>query len=415
MPRAVLDEVWRAHWGRLLGQLVHRFGRPDLVEDALADAFAEAASRWPAEGVPDNPVGWVRTVAHRRVVDALRREGTGRAKAHLLVEDDVVPADVTDSPAGDVDDRLPLLLMATHPALAEEVRPALALRFVLGVPTADIARLFLVPQATMAARLTRAKRRLATAGIPFAVPDEAEWPARLDDVARAVYLAFTAAYAPAGGDDVVRVAEAGEAVRLAELAADLLPGQPVLEALAALLVLQHARRDARATADGHPVRLADQDRGRWRREEIDAGLQRLTALRPTTGLAEELRLQALVAAFHDTAPTHADTDWAAIARTYARLETLTGSPVVRLNRAVAVGEASGPMAGLAVLRAAADRLPGHHRVALVRAELLRRDGRIAAAAAAYDDAAAACPDGVERAHILERRASLPADADDGGH
>ncbi len=410
MTGGVLGEVWRTHWGRLLGHLIHRFGRPDLVEDALADAFAEAASRWPAEGVPDNPAGWVHTVAHRRVVDVLRREGTARAKAHLLVDDDVVsPADGPVPPGADTDDRLPLLFMATHPALAEEVRPALALRFVLGVPTADIARLFLVPQATMAARLTRAKRRLTTAGIPFAVPDPAEWPDRLDDVARAVYLAFTAAYAPAGGEDVVRGAEAGEAVRLAGLAADLLPGQPVLEALAALLTLQHARRDSRVAPDGRPVRLADQDRSRWRREEIAAGLRRLTALTPTTGLAEELRLQALVAAFHDSAASHSDTDWAAIARTYARLEALTGSPVVRLNRAVAVGEASGPMAGLAVLRAAADQLPGHHRVALVRAELLRRDGRLALAAAAYDDALAACAAGVEREHIVERRASLAAD------
>lgn len=160
------------------------------------------------------------------------------------------------------------------------------------------------------------------------------------------------------------------------------------------------------TVTGRPVLLADQDRTRWRQDEIDAGLRRLTALSPTDGLAEELRLQALVAAFHDTAPSHSGTDWAAIARSYARLEELTGSPVVRLNRAVAVGEAAGPMAGLAVLRAAADQLPGHHRVALVRAELLRRDGQLELAAAAYDDAVAACPDGAERQHIIEQRASL---------
>lgn len=411
MDRGVLDEVWRSHWGRLLGQLVHRFGRPDLVEDALADAFAQATARWPVDGVPENPVGWVRTVAHRRVLDALRRQRTAHAKAHLLVDDDGGRASAGPAaPGDDVDERLPLLFMATHPALAAEVRPALALRFVLGVPTADIARLFLVPQATMAARLTRAKRRLATSGIPFVVPDPTTWAERLDDVARAIYLAFTAGYAPSGGTDVVRAGEAGEAVRLAELAADLMPGQPVLEALAALLRLQHARRDARVGPDGSPVRLADQDRSRWRREEIDAGLRRLTALRPTDGLAEELRLQALVAAFHDTAASDAETDWAAIARTYARLERLTGSPVVRLNRAVAVGQAAGPMAGLAVLRAVQDRLPGHHRVALVRAELLRRDGRLPEAAAAYDEAIAACPDGAERQHIIERRGSLgPAD------
>ncbi len=408
MTTGVLDEVWRTDWGRLLGQLMHRFGRPDLVEDALADAFAEAAAQWPSSGVPDSPVGWLRTVAYRRVVDALRREDTARAKGRLLADDAEPTAPQPDPsvPGHEVDERLPLLFMATHPALAPEVRPALALRFVLGVPTADIARLFLVPQATMAARLTRAKARLARSGIPFVVPDPAAWPERLDDVARAIYLAFTAGYAPSGGTDVVRVEESGEAVRLAELAADLLPGQPVLEALAALLRLQHARRDARVSPTGTPVRLEDQDRSRWRRDEIDAGLQRLTALTPTRGLAEELRLQALLAAFHDTAPSDAETDWSAIARTYARLEQLTGSPVVRLNRAVAVGRAAGPMAGLAVLRAAGDQLPGHHRVALVRAELLRRDGQLQLAAAAYDDAIATCPEGAERQHIVERRRSL---------
>ncbi len=175
----VLDEVWRSHWGRLLGQLISRFGRPDLVEDALADAFAEAAATWPAAGVPDNPAGWVRTVAHRRVVDALRREQTARRKAHLLAEDGAASAAGSPEPSvalTEVDERIPLLFMATHPALSAEVRPALALRFVLGVPTAVIARLFLVPQATMAARLTRAKARLATSGVPSSYPTPRRGP-----------------------------------------------------------------------------------------------------------------------------------------------------------------------------------------------------------------------------------------------
>lgn len=402
MGDSVLDEIWRAHWGRLLGHLIHRFGRPDLVEDALAEAFAEAAAQWPVAGIPDNPVGWLRTVAHRRTTDALRREGTARAKAHLVAADDVRPgpeAAPDQTILGqDVDERLPLLFMATHPGLAPEVRPALALRFVLGVPTADIARLFLIPTATMAARLTRAKARLAGSGIPFTVPDPQVWPDRLDDVARAIYLAFTAGYAPGGGHDVVRAAEASEAVRLVELAATLMPGQPVLEALAALLALQHARRDARVDGEGQLARLADQDRNRWHGGEIAVGLARLRALQPGQGLAEELRLQALIAAFHDTAQRGADTDWSSIARTYARLEELTGSPIVRLNRAVAVGEVAGPMAGLAVLRAAGEQLPGHHRVALVRAELLRRDGQLDTAQSAYAEALAACPDGAERDH-----------------
>lgn len=294
MGHDVLDGVWREHWGRLLGQLIHRFGRPDLAEDALADAFAEAAATWPVDGAPANPAGWVRTVAHRRAVDALRREQTARAKAHLLLDDGTGAGTEPAFPGENVDERLPLLFMATHPALSPDVRPALALRFVLGVHTADVARLFLVPTATMAARLTRAKTRLVASGIPFAVPDPESWPERLDDVARAIYLAFTAGYAPSGGGEVVHVREAGEAARLADVAAELMPGQPVLESLAALLRLQHARRDARITTDGQPARLVDQDRGRWRRDEIEVGLRRLTAVAPTRGLAEELRLQALI-------------------------------------------------------------------------------------------------------------------------
>ncbi|MGC0141625.1 RNA polymerase sigma factor [Pseudactinotalea sp. Z1732] len=412
MPQRVLDDLWHSHWGLLLGHLMARFNRADLVEDALAEAFAQAASQWPAAGVPHNPPGWLRTTAHRRVLDALRHERTIRSKAHLIADDDVqpgpedaaAPGGVTSSAtvASAVDERLPLLFMATHPALAEEVRPALALRFVLGVPTAEIARLFLVPSATMAARLTRAKKRLAGSGIAFAIPDRNVWPDRLDDVARAIYLAFTAGYAPGGGHDVVRAQQAGEVVRLADLATDLLPGRPVLEALVALVRLQHARRDARVSPEGALVRLADQDRSRWHGAEIAAGLDRLTALSPTDGLAEELRLQALIAAFHATATRAADTDWAGIVRAYTRLEALTGSPIVRLNRAVAVGEASGAMAGLAILRAAADELPGHHRVALVRAELLHRGGQAEAARQAYLEAIEACPDGAERDHIRAR-------------
>lgn len=409
MPQRTLDDLWRSDWGRLLGQLMARFARADLVEDALADAFTQAAAQWPTAGVPDNPPGWIHAVAQRRVLDALRRERTLVSKAHLMADDGVQPGPDetagTDWGASGVDERLPLVFMATHPALAEEVRPALALRFVLGVPTADIARLFLVPTATMAARLTRAKKRITASAIPFTIPDRDLWPERLDAAARAIYLAFTAGYAPTG-DAVVRAEQAGEAARLAELATELLPGQPVLQALTALLRLQHARRDARVSAEGNLVRLADQDRSRWHTDEIDAGLHRLRALQPTDGLAEELRLQALIAAFHNTAAGSAQTDWASIARTYARLEHLTSSPIVRLNRAVAVGEASGPMAGLAILQAAADRLPGHHRVALVRAELLRREGHMDEARAAYAESIEACPSGAERDHIRRRLAEV---------
>lgn len=402
----VLGQVLRDDWGRLLGRLIRSSGRPDLAEDALAQAFAQAAEQWRRAAPPANPGGWLASTAQRRLIDAQRAEVRRRApefRRAVASPTSVEPAEST--PGDDVDDRMALLFMATHPALAEDVRPALALRFVLGIPTDTIARLFLVPTSTMAARLTRAKRRLAEIGAAFRVPPTSAWPERVADVAHAIYLAFTAGYAP-GGDEVRRTADATDAVRLAVLAADLVPGQPVLDALAALVLLHHSRRDARFAGDGTLVLLADQDRTRWRAAEIAAGLGRLTTLPPTTGYAEELRLQALIAAFHATAATASDTDWVGIARAYRRLEELTGSPIVRLNRAVAVGEASGPLAGLAVLRAVGERLPGHHRVALVRAELLRRDGRPEEARAAYTAALATAPDGPERRHIAARLAGL---------
>lgn len=400
----VLDEIWREHWGRLLGMLLRRYRRADLVEDALAEAFAMAAEQWPGSGVPTNPVGWLHEVARRRVVDAVRRETTAEAKSVLIATGMAAARDRDEEvPGAEVDERLALLFMATHPALKADVRAALALRFVLGVSTEEIAALFLVPTATMAARLTRAKSRLATAGIPFAVPDLDRWPERVDDVARAIYLAFTTGYAPFGGDDVVRIRTAGEAVRLALLAADLLPDAPVLDALAALLLLQHARRNARTDSDGL-VLLADQDRRLWHQAEIDAALTRLAALSPVHGYAEELRLQALIAAFHCTATSTEATDWRSIARTYARLETLTGSPIVRLNRAVAIAEYAGPEAGLALLETI--DLPGHHRPALVRAELRRRQGKVSAAVTAYTMALELCPEGAERTHIAGRLAGL---------
>ena len=402
----VLGRVQADSWAHLLGGLIRDTGRPDLAEDALAEAFAQAVDQWAAQGVPRNPAGWLATVARRRLVDARRAEQRRAAplfRAALAARAAVPARD--RAPAEHADERIPLLFMATHPAMAEEVRPALALRFVLGVPTETIARLFLVPTPTMAARLTRAKRRLAQAGIAFSVPDVARWPQRLDDVARTIYLAFTAGYAP-GGDEVVRVADAGDAVRLAVLASDLMPKHDVLQALAALLHLHHSRRDARIDDAGELVRLADQDRSRWHGDEIADGLRRLTVLHPTEGYAEELRLQALIAAFHATAATASDTDWVGIARSYRRLEHLTGSPIVRLNRAVAVGEAYGAPAGLAMLRAAGERLPGNHRVALVRAELLARDGRSGEARVAYRQALAAASEGAERRHIRMRLEQL---------
>ncbi|MDO5696938.1 MAG: sigma factor-like helix-turn-helix DNA-binding protein [Dermatophilus congolensis] len=412
--RGLLERVHRESWGRLLGGLIARTGRADLAEDALAEAFAAAAAQWPTDGEPRNPEGWLMTTARRRVLDAIRAEGTLRAKAHLLASAEVIDHATdqvtvdSDALAPDDDDRLRLLLLATHPALAPESRAALALRFVLGVPTEQIARLFLVPTPTMAARLTRAKKRITAAGLPFAMPADAELPERIDDVARAILLAFTAGYAP-GDEHVVRIDVAGEAVRLATVAHGAMPAAEVFTALTALVTLQHSRRAARCRGDdagGDLVLLEHQDRTLWHHDEIERGLTLLAMLEPGTGYREELRLQAVIAAVHAMAPTARDTDWAMIARAYRRLEALTGSPIVRLNRAVALAEVQGPQAGLALLQAVSEALPDHHRVSLARAEFLRRDGLLTEAAQAYETALTQCPPGAEYRHIEARLREL---------
>jgi len=305
------------------------------------------------------------------------------------------------------DDRLRLVLMCCHPALAPEVASALALRRVVGVPTADIARLFLVPEPTMAARLTRGKRKIVTAGIPYAVPDAADLPARLDSVAQTAYLAFTAGYAPGSGPDLVRTELAGEAVRLVRVTLAQCPDEPVLRALLALLLLQHSRRDARVDDAGRLVLLPDQDRSRWHHDEVAEALSLLTRMpRPTSALAESYRLQALVAAEHATATTASDTRWDLICAYYEDLVTLNPSPAVRLAAAVALAERDGPRAGLAALDDLDAALPHSHRLPAVRGELLARAGDDAAAVEALDVAIARCANDVEREHLTRRRQQL---------
>lgn len=399
-PEPIIEEVYRAEWGRLLSLLLARTRRLDLAEDALGEAFARAMDRWPRDGVPGNPAGWLYTTAHRVVIGRLRAEAVAGRKAPLLaVRPGWMPP---EDPEGELaDDRLHLILLCCHPALPRESRSALALRLVIGTPTAEIARLFLVSTATMAARLTRAKKKIVHAGIPIGAPVEEELRSRLDEVCRTVYLAFTAGYTPGTGDDLLRADLAGEAVRLAAMLHDLMPDAPQVRAMLALLLLQHSRRDARHR-HGRLVTLADQDRSKWHQDEIRAGLLLVAHIGPDEGYAEELRLQAVIAAEHARSSTAAETDWSAIARHYARLEARTASAVVRLNRAVAVAEAENPRAGLALLVGLDEFLPTTHRVAAVRGELAHRTGDIELARESYHRAIELCTNEVERDHLHAR-------------
>lgn len=403
-PEETIEEVYRAEWGRLLSLLVSRTRRLDLAEDALSEAFARASERWPGEGVPSNPAGWLYTTAYRQVVGRLRAEAIARRKAPLLaVRPGWVPPG--DSPNKLADDRLHLILLCCHPALPRESRSALALRLVVGTPTEQIARLFLVSSATMAARLTRAKMKIVLAGIPLGAPPEDELRTRLDEVCRTIYLAFTAGYTPGTGPHLLRADLAGEAVRLAAVMHDLVPDATQVRATLALLVLQHSRRDAREH-QGRLVTLAEQDRSVWHHDEIRAGLALAARLQPDAGYAEALRLQALIAAEHVRAPTAAATDWPAIAGYYAALEERTASAIVRLNRVVAVAEAQGPSAGLELLAGLDELLPDNHRVAAIRAELARRSGDLELARASYRKALDLCANEVERAHLCRRLAEV---------
>ncbi len=404
LPEQAIEEVHRSDWGRLLSLLVSRTRRLDLAEDALSEAFARASQRWPGEGVPTNPAGWLYTTAYRHLVGRLRAEAIAGRNAPLVA---VRPgwAPPGDSPGELADDRLHLILLCCHPALPPESRSALALRLVIGTPTVQIARLFLVSSTTMAARLTRAKKKIVIAGIPLGAPPENELRVRLDEVCRTIYLAFTAGYTPGAGPHLLRADLAGEAVRLAAMLHDLVPESTQARATFALLLLHHSRRDARER-DGRLVTLAEQDRSKWHHDEVRAGLALAAGLQPDTDYADDLRLQALIAAEHAQAPSAAATDWPAIAEHYAALEARSGSAIVRLNRSVAVAEARGPRAGLELLEGLDDLLPNNHRVAAIRAELAQRSGDIELARASYHRALELCVNEVERAYLGARLAEI---------
>ncbi|TDC56712.1 sigma-70 family RNA polymerase sigma factor [Jiangella ureilytica] len=400
--RAALADAVAAERVRIVAALIRVTGDFDLAEDCLQDAVERALEHWPADGVPANPGAWLTTIARRRANDVLRRRQTERAKlreAQALAE---LERDLTaDEPGPYGDDRLKLLFTCCHPALPMAGRVALTLKSVGGLSTRQIARAFLVGEATMGQRLLRTKNKIEHAGIGFRVPEPHRLAERTAAVLAVVYLIFTEGYAATEGEPF-RDDLAAEAVQLSGLVAQLLPDDDEALGLHALLLLQHARRAARTDAGGELVTLEDQDRGRWDHDRIEAGLAALSAARATGRAPGYYRLQAEIAALHSTAAHARDTDWARIVAAYDALLALRPSPVVALNRAVAVGFRDGPAAGLAALDDVAGDLGDYPPLTAVRADLLRRSGRPAEAATAYREAAAVARTEPER-RFLERR------------
>ncbi len=384
---------------RIVASLIRTTGDWDLAEDAVADAAERALRRWPVDGVPDNPAAWLTTTARRRAVDLIRRADTERGKlAEAAVMAEREGASPAPEPSPVVDDRLRLLFTACHPALPREGRVALTCKVVAGLSTGAVARAFLTTEATMGQRLLRAKRKIANAGIGFRVPDADVLPERLDGVLAVVYLVFTTGWS-ARDDDTL----AEEAVRLGRLLVELLPGVDEPRGLLALMLLQHARRDARLL-DGELVTLEHQDRSRWDSAMIAEAL----ALTGPDGERGPYRVQADLAAVHARAPRAEDTDWPAVVELYDELLDMHPSPVVALNRAVAVGMAHGPDAGLLALDALADErsLRGFHLVPAARGDLLARAGRTTEARAALEQAAALAPTDQEKRQLRRRSAGL---------
>ncbi|MFC4911829.1 RNA polymerase sigma factor [Actinomadura gamaensis] len=385
-----------------MATLIAVTGDWDLAEECAQDAFARAVERWPRDGVPERPGAWLTRTARNRATDVLRRRAVGAAKLRELAET------MTENEEHEIpDERLRLIFVCCHPALAPEARVALALRTLAGLTTAEIARAFLVPEATMAKRLTRAKRKIRDAGVPFRVPPPEDLPERTSAVLGVLYLLFSEGYAATGGENLVREELCAEAIRLARVLVRLLPDEPEARALLALMLLHDARRETRQDESGDLVLLDEQDRSRWDRAEIEEGVALLAGLRGHEG---PYGLQAAIAACHATAPTPEQTDWKRVAALYASLARRVPSPVVELNRAVAVAMAYGASAGLALVDDLDARgvLPAHHLLPATRADLLRRLGRRDEAADAYRAALRLAPTEAERRFLARRLTEIAA-------
>ncbi|MFC5266243.1 RNA polymerase sigma factor [Kribbella qitaiheensis] len=380
---AEIAAVFRAEHGRAVAVLTRVFGDLDVAEDAVQEAFAAAIEKWPAAGLPPSPAGWIITTARNRAIDRLRREASRadkQAQAALLhAQDEPVEEGAVR------DDRLRLIFTCCHPALALNVRVALTLRLLGGLTTTEIARAFLVPEPTMAQRIVRAKAKIRAAGIPYRVPYEADLPERVRGVLAVVYLIFNEGYAASSGDELIRTELCQEAIRLGRLLVDLMPDEPEAVGLLALMLLQESRRPARTAPDGRLVRLPDQDRALWDRALITEG-QDLVRRCLRRGQPGPYQLQAAINAVHSDASTAAETEWGQIVQLYDHQLAIAPSPVVALNRAVAVAEISGPAEGLALVDDL--DLGGYYLFHAIRADFLKRLDRATEAAAAYEAALA---------------------------